>query len=114
MSLFLWSDFYYYHYHHLLTTTAPTAMDSFDFDVSDIIPIIAFGAVEEELQRGKSRLPIIPGVGIAVISSIDSINKAASVLRALSGGMVAAIVVVITSWSGRKRGTLLENNSNLI
>jgi hypothetical protein len=37
-------------------------MDSFDFDVSDIIPIIAFGAVEEELERGKSRLLRSTGV----------------------------------------------------
>jgi hypothetical protein len=95
-----------------LNTTAPTAIDSFDFNVLDIIPIIAFRAVEEELEQGKSRLPIIPRVGIAVISSIDSI-KAASVLRALFGGIVAVIVVVIMSRSGRKRGTLLENNSNL-
>jgi hypothetical protein len=52
-------------------------------------------------------------VGLAVISSIDSI-RAAGALRALFGGMVAAIVVVIMSRSGRKGGTSLENNSNLI
>jgi hypothetical protein len=37
-------------------------MDSFDFDMSDIIPIIAIRAVEEELERGKSRLPRSTGV----------------------------------------------------
>jgi hypothetical protein len=54
----------------------------------------------------------IPRVGIASISSIDSIG-AAGALRALFGGMVAAIVVVILYRSDRKGGTSLENNSNL-
>jgi hypothetical protein len=47
---------------------------------------------------------VIRGVGIASICSIDSIGAVGD-LRALFGGMAAAMVVVIMYRSGKKGGT---------